>query len=124
MRSIIVLLVVLSLSVVLLVSCPREVGNKAAVVTGRVTDTDTTIYLTGVKVFERSHALLNTETDAEGYFRMEGVSFEEHNIYFEKDGYEPYTLWFEYTGDLERPVISHKIIMKKIGAPAAPDSSR
>lgn len=116
MRPIYILAGLVCLGVLVFVSCGHQEEGKYAIVTGRVTDTDTSIYLPGVKVFEKSHAKLSTVTDSLGFFELRGVMFEEHNIYFEKDGYEPYTLWFEYTGKLARPAVTHKIIMKKVGS--------
>jgi hypothetical protein len=96
-------------------------GNKLkeehAILTGRVTEADTSLYLADVRIYEKSHAKMETTTDESGYFRLEGVAFEEHDIYFEKDGYEPYILWFEYPGSLKKPLISHHIIMDKIFEP-------
>lgn len=115
MKSIIMALCLICLCTALFLSCSTpEKALEGAILTGRVTDTDTTIYLAGVKVFEKSHAELSTVTDSAGYFRLDGVMFEEHNIYFEQDGYEPYTLWFEYTGHFDRPVVTHHITMTPI----------
>ena len=115
MRAVITAICLICLFTFLFLSCgTKQEGARLAVLSGRVTDTDTTIYLEGVRVFEKSHNQMSTVTDSAGYFRLEGVSFEEHNIYLEKEGYEPYTLWFEYAGKLERPVITHHIIMTKI----------
>ena len=50
-----------------------------------------------------------------GMFKLDGVSFEEHNIYFEKDGYKPETLWFEYDGKFTRPLLSHSMVMTRPG---------
>lgn len=116
MRTIITAICLICLFTFLFLSCgTKQEGNRLAVLTGRVTATDTTVYLEGVRVFEKSHNKMSTITDSAGYFRLENVWFEEHNIYFEKEGYEPYTLWFEYTGKLEYPVVTHHIIMTKIG---------
>ncbi len=100
-----------------IISCSHEKGANEAILTGRVTAEDTTVYMGGVKVFEKSHNQLSTLTDSAGYFRLDGVAFEEHNIYFEKEGYEPYTLWFEYAGSLQHPLITYHIKMKKIDEP-------
>jgi len=117
MRALITAICLVCLFTFLFLSCgTKQESSREAILTGRVTDTDTTVYLSGVKVFENSHNKMSTVTDSAGYFRLEKVSFEEHNIYFEKEGYEPYTLWFEYNGKLERPVVTHHIIMTKIGA--------
>jgi hypothetical protein len=100
----------------LFLSCgTKEEAARQAVLTGRVTDVDTTIYLEGVKVFEKSHNLGSTTTDSAGFFRLAKVDFEEHNVYFEKEGYEPDTLWFEYNGTLERPVVTENVRLVKIG---------
>ncbi len=115
MKSIITALCFTCLFMALFLSCgQREEVSKSAILSGRVTDTDTTIYLAGVKVFEKSHAKLSTVTDSAGYFRLDGVMFEEHNIYFERDDYETDTLWFEYTGHFDRPVVTHHITMTPI----------
>jgi hypothetical protein len=105
----------LCLSIVLFLSCGQETEVKEAILTGRVTAQDTSVYLQDVKVYETSHNRLSTITDSAGYFRLEGVAFEEHNIYFEKEGYKTDTLWFEYTGSLTSPRISKLIRLSKIG---------
>jgi hypothetical protein len=115
MKAIITTICLMGVFVTVFLSCGTEQGtSNYAVLSGRVTDIDTTVYLGGVKVFEKSHANLNTVTDSAGFFRLDGIMFEEHNIYFEKEGYEPFTLWFEYNGNLKRPVVTHHIIMTKI----------
>lgn len=115
MRPIILLACLGMVCLMVYTSCNGKLEEgKYAILTGRVTDTDTSIYLAGVKVYETSHGKLSTVTDSAGFFRLEGVQFEEHDIYFEKDGYERYTLWFEYTGQLDRPVVSRLVIMNKL----------
>ena len=111
------LLIYVTLAGLFILSCGQQQGKdeKSALLTGRVTETDSTVYLTGVKVFEKSHARLSTVTDSTGLFRLDGVMFEEHNIYFEKEGYQPYTLWFEYNGQLSHPLVTRSITMKKVG---------
>lgn len=96
-------------------ACEKTTPEKSALLTGKVTEPDTSIALSGVKVFEQSPARLSTVTDSLGIFKLDGVSFEEHNIYFEKDGYKPETLLFEYNGKLSHPLLSQKMVMTKIG---------
>jgi hypothetical protein len=116
MRPIIIAICLICAFTVLFLSCgTRNDSVQSAILTGRVTDTDTTVYLAGVKVFESSHAQGSTVTDSAGFFRLEGVMFEEHNIYFEKEGYEKHTLWFEYSGTLKHPVVTRHVIMTKTG---------
>jgi hypothetical protein len=116
MKSILVSVCLLAIVATVFLSCgTKEEPAKTAVLTGRVTATDTTVYLSGVKVFEKSHGKLSTVTDDNGYFELKGVSFEEHDIYFEKDGYEPDSIMFEYTGELERPIVTRHVIMTPIG---------
>jgi hypothetical protein len=98
------------------VSCSGKQAMREAIFTGRVTAQDTSVYLAGVKVFEKSHNKLSTTTDSAGYFRLDRVAFEEHNIYFEKEGYEPTVFNFEYNGNLEHPIVTDHIIMKKAGS--------
>jgi hypothetical protein len=99
----------------LLAACHgTETPQKSVILTGKVTEADTSITLAGVKVYESSHARLNCLTDSLGMFKLDGVAFEEHNIYFEKDGYKPETLWFEYTGQLTRPLLSRRVVMERI----------
>lgn len=113
---IVVWLSLLGLVYVLSASCTKEQPAREAIFTGRVTATDTSVYLAGVKVFEKSHNKLSTTTDSAGYFRLDGVSFEKHDIYFEKEGYEPTVFNFEYNGSLRHPIITEHIIMKKAGS--------
>ncbi len=94
-------------------SCTKEQAAQEAIFTGRVTATDTSVYLAGVKVFEKSHNKLSTTTDSAGYFRLDGVSFEKHDIFFEKEGYEPVVFSFSYNGSLQHPIVTEHIIMKK-----------
>jgi len=108
-------IILLCFSTLCILSCSQESEVKEAILSGRVTAQDTAVYLEGVKVYETSHNHLSTTTDSAGYFRLEGVAFEEHNIYFEKEGYRTDTLWFEYTGSLTKPLISKLIKMKKLG---------
>ena len=114
MRQFTVFIYVLLACIAVMLSCTQLTESQGrAVLTGRVTDEDTTVYLGSVKVYEASHARLSTVTDSLGYFRLEGVYFEEHNIYFEKEGYEKTILNFEYSGPLKSPVIARHIVMKK-----------
>lgn len=113
---IVVWLSLLGLIYMLSVSCTKEQAVHEAIFTGRVTATDTSVYLAGVKVFEKTHNELSTTTDSAGYFRLDGVSFEQHDIYFEKEGYEPTVFDFVYNGSLQHPIITDHIIMKKAGA--------
>jgi len=116
MRPIIIAVCLTCAFTILFLSCgTRSDSSGQATLTGRVTDADTTIYLADVKVFEKSHAKGSTVTDSAGFFRLEGVMFEEHNIYFEKEGYESYTLWFEYAGTLKHPVVTRHVIMTRVG---------
>lgn len=104
----------LLIAAAVLFSCNGEkIKVENATLSGRVTEADTSIYLAGVRVFETSHGKNEAITDSAGYFKLEGVAFEEHNIYFEKQGYETYTLWFEYTGNLKNPMVTEHIIMDK-----------
>lgn len=114
MRNTVLLICALLICSAIYLSCSGD-QTKSALLTGRVTATDTSVNLAGVKVYEQSHAQLSTVTDSMGYFELDGVMFEEHNIYFEKEGYQPYTLWFEYTGTLQHPILSRQVILKKIG---------
>jgi len=113
---IVVWLSLLGLVYMLSASCTKDQIGREAILTGRVTAADTSVYLAGVKVFEKSHNKLSTTTDSAGYFKLDGVSFEEHNIYFEKEGYEPTVFNFEYNGNLQRPIITEHITMKKAGS--------
>ena len=106
---------VLLAGALLIASCTPDPGQRATF-TGRVTAEDTTVYLSSVKVYEASHDKLSTVTDSMGYFRLDGVQFEEHNIYFEKDGFEKTVVNFEYSGKLDRPVVTRPVIMKPTGA--------
>ena len=113
MRTLIIVSTILA-CLIILASCGDKQG-KQAVFTGRVTAADTSVYLADVKVFEISHNKNSTTTDSLGYFRINDISFEEHNIYFEKDGFEPLTYNFEYNGQLERPIITRLIVLHKPG---------
>jgi hypothetical protein len=113
---IVVWLSLLGLVYALSVSCTKNQPAREAILTGRVTAADTSVYLAGVEVFEKSHNELKTTTDSAGYFKLDGVAFEEHNIYFEKEGYEPTVFNFEYNGHLQHPIVTEHIIMKKAGA--------
>lgn len=113
MRKILLLTIAVMIFAALFLSCEGQ--QKTTIFAGRVTEADTSIYLAGVKVYEQSHANLSTVTDSAGYFKMDGVSGEEHNIYFEKEGYEKLVLNYEYTGSLDHPLISQHIIMEKAG---------
>ena len=115
-------LIIMGLVYVIAVSCAGEKAAHEAIFTGRVTAQDTSVYLAGVKVFEKAHNKRSTTTDSAGYFRLDGVSFEAHDIYFEKAGYEPTVFNFEYKGGLERPIITEHIIMKKAGPVDSLDS--
>lgn len=98
------------------VSCSSDQPAREAIFTGRVTTQDTSVYLAGVKVFEKSHNKLSATTDSAGYFRLAGVAFEQHNVYFEKEGYEPTVFNFAYNGNLQHPIITEHIIMKEAGS--------
>lgn len=113
MRTLIIAGIVI-LCFITIISCGSN-NEKTAIFTGRVTASDTSLYLADVHVFEQSHNHLKTVTDSLGYFRLDGVAFEEHNIYFEKEGFEPFILNFEYTGDLTQPIITKSIVLLKPG---------
>jgi len=115
MRRICLYLCVLLAGALLIASCTPDPGQRA-VLTGRVTAEDTTVYLSGVRVYETSHDKLSTVSDSLGYFKLDGVQFEEHNIYFEKDGFEKTVLNFEYSGKLARPYVTRHVTMKATGA--------
>jgi hypothetical protein len=99
----------------LAMACEKPNPEATAILTGKVTEADTSIVLTGVKVYEKSHAGLSCLTDSLGMFKLDGVAFEEHNIYLEKDGYKPEVFMFEYTGKLTRPLLSHSVVMTRAG---------
>ncbi len=99
----------------LVILCACGETGKYAVFTGRVTQSDTSLYVADVKVYEQSHAKLNTLTDSLGYFRLDGVSFEEHNIYFEKEGFETFVFNFEYRGKLSQPIVTEHIVLYRPG---------
>ncbi|MCP4570075.1 MAG: carboxypeptidase regulatory-like domain-containing protein [FCB group bacterium] len=111
MRKIVILIIATIVCTAIFISCGTE--GKTTIFSGRVTEADTSVYLVGVKVYEKSHANLSTTTDHKGYFKMDGVSAEEHNIYFEKEGFKTFVFNFEYTGSLEHPLISQHIILEK-----------
>ncbi len=113
MRTTIIFACIVTCALILL-SC-GEKHEKYAVLTGRVTASDTSIYLADVKVFEKSHKKLSTFTDSLGFFHLDDVSCEEHNIYFEKEGYEPGVLNFEYIGNLQHPLVTRHLILYKPG---------
>lgn len=98
----------------MIISCGDKTAEKSATLTGKVTDTDTSIAIQGARVFEESHARLSTLTDSLGIFRLDGVMFEEHNIYVEKEGFKPETLWFEYAGKLSHPLLSRKVALTRL----------
>lgn len=111
MRKIVLLIIAAIVCNAIFVSCGTE--GKTTIFAGRVTEADTSVYLAEVKVYEKSHAGRSTATDQNGYFTMDGVSAEEHNIYFEKEGFKTFVFNFEYTGSLEHPLISRHIILEK-----------
>ena len=111
---VIIIIACIAVCGLILISC-GEKHEKYAVLTGRVTASDTSIYLADVKVFEKSHKKSSAFTDSLGFFRLDGVSCEEHNIYFEKEDYEQGVLNFEYTGNLEHPLITRHVILYKPG---------
>jgi hypothetical protein len=114
-----IIIACIAVCALILLSC-GEKHEKYAVLTGRVTASDTSAYLADVKVFEKSHKKLSTFTDSLGFFRLDDVSCKEHNIYFEKEGYEPEVLNFEYTGNLQHPLITRHVIMYKPGEERIP----
>ena len=111
MRKLLVFIIAAAVFAAAFLSC--ESMEKTTIFSGRVTEADTSVYLGDVKVYEKSHAKLTTTTDSNGYFKMDSVSAEEHNIYFEKEGYKTLVFNFEYTGSLEHPLISRHIILEK-----------
>jgi len=118
MHKILTLFVALLICMTVLLSCGQEKAPtpEGAILTGRVTDTDTTVFLAGVKVYEKSHGNLSTTTDSVGIYRLDGVSLEPHTIYFEKDGYQPDSLYFFYDGTLTHPLLSRSKALTKTGA--------
>ncbi len=108
-------IIVITVCLMLAMACEKPTPEKSVILTGKVTEADTSIVVPGAKVYENSHARLSCLTDSLGMFKLDGVSFEEHNIYVEKEGYKPETLWFEYTGQLSHPLLSRRAVMTKIG---------
>lgn len=111
MRKIIILstaaLVILALSI----SCNNAPDEQGMTLSGRVTESDTTIYLGGVVV---SDGVVSDTTDERGFFELNEISKENHSVTFEKDGYTPTSIDIQYIGTLDRPKISRLIVLEKI----------
>jgi len=115
MKSIITAIVLTCLFTALFLSCgTSEKPAQYATLTGRVTAADTTVYLSGVKVFTTDPEEKSVTTDSAGFFRLEFLPFEEQFVYFEKEGYRPDSLVFAYDGNLERPIVTYHVILNAV----------
>ncbi len=118
MKDWVTVLLAMMFGILVFFSCGKKDSSKTtpagiAVVTGRVTEADSTVGIAGVRVYEKGFNESQTLSDSAGYFVLENVKFDEHPIYFEKEGYETDEIPFSYTGRLERPVIPKHAILKK-----------
>ncbi len=112
----VLLLIVMGLTLALSACSPKESETKNLVdLTGRVTGTDTTVYLSDVFVFQAGSDGLTDSSDENGYFELDGIPFGPTSVYFEKDGYQKYELTVEYKGELTQPLVTKWIRMKKVG---------
>ena len=118
-----VIILILAVGIIFLASCQKKI-EKTATFTGQVTEPDTSIVLAGVKIVDAGSGGGSTVTDSSGMFKLTGISFDKHNIYFEKEGYVTDTVAFQYTGDFKEPVVSRRIIMHKIGEMPADTTRR
>ena len=110
MRNIIGLATAALIILVLSISCGETQQSSQMTLSGRVTETDTTVYLGGVIVSDG--AVIDT-TDESGFFELTGISIETHTVTFEKDGFVPTSIDIGYAGNLERPIVSRRIVMEK-----------
>lgn len=115
MRSIFVIVVAVILMAILFIACGETKKEESIILSGRVTEADTSIYLEGVTVRLKANRQLSDATDSAGYYQIDGVPHKKDYLYFDKEGYHPDSLEFEYTGDLERPIISRNVVLEKIG---------
>jgi len=102
----------------LIFSCGKKEDSKAvplgyAILTGRVTEADSTTPIAGAKVYEKDHKQGSATSDSAGYFMIDNVAFEAHTLYVEKDGYVPATIEFEYKGKLDHPLVTKLARMTK-----------
>lgn len=122
----VLLLIGVGLTLAISACSPKETTQDRLVdLTGRVTGTDTTVYLSDVFVYQEGAGGLTDTTDANGYFELDGIPLNSTTILFEKEGYQKYELKFEYIGELKKPLVTRWIRLKKIGEvdPVASDSA-
>ncbi|MCK5126131.1 MAG: carboxypeptidase-like regulatory domain-containing protein [candidate division Zixibacteria bacterium] len=114
MKVIIHLLAVLIFCGTMMISCESAGESEEYVIlAGRVTEADTTIYLSGVIVSDGTNSAIVDTTDERGYFQLREISKAKHIVLFEKNGYDKKEFEIEYKGKLQRPLLSHRIILSK-----------
>ncbi|MFH1700437.1 MAG: carboxypeptidase-like regulatory domain-containing protein [Candidatus Zixiibacteriota bacterium] len=95
------------------ISCDKAGDDhKAMDFAGRVTETDTAVYLEGVIVTDSQKDAVDT-TDENGYFTLREINFEKHMVSFEKEGYIKLEMEIDYPGSLSHPLVSKHVILEK-----------
>lgn len=111
-----IILLLLGIAVLISACGPKGSDRDGLVdLTGRVTETDTTVYLSDVFVYQEGTGGLTDTSDENGYFELDGIPFTPSSIFFEKEGYQKLELKFEYVGELKKPLVTKWIMMKKVG---------
>lgn len=91
-------------------SCEKSNDDRYLSISGRVTETDTLVFIEGVVV--KAGEIADT-TDEAGYFKLSRLPREKQTITLSRTGYRTTTVEGDYTGLLSRPLISRRIIMER-----------
>jgi hypothetical protein len=88
-------------------------ASGVCMLTGRVMETDSITPIAGARIYEKDHHRGTTLSDSAGYFQLDNVTFEKHDILVEKEGYRPTSVSLEYTGKLDHPIVTRLVILNK-----------
>lgn len=112
MRAILYLTALCVFCTALMISCDSAGEEEDYMIfTGRVTEADTTIYVSGAVITDGMNTAIVDTTDDRGFFQLRGIEKTKHTVIIEKEGYPTKEIEIEYSGTLARPLVSRKIIL-------------
>jgi len=109
MRRLVLLLAIGSV-LAFMPSCEKSEDDRYLSISGRVTETDTLVFIEGAVV--KAGEVTDTSDEA-GYFKLSRLPREKQTLTVTKEGYRMTTLECDYTGLLSRPLISRRIMLER-----------